>query len=82
MILLLLACRTPVQAACDDICEELYVSCRYDAFPSLDSCLQGCLYDAENGLDVEPALACFEDARCDTFEILNCQNRFGTDASD
>jgi len=64
---------------CDDICTELVAICDYAAYPSRDSCRQGCAWDASQGGDVTAALACFEAADCNTFEIVECQHAFGAE---
>lgn len=76
MILLLLACADP-PTPCDTICAELVLQCGYSAYPDLDSCLQGCGYEEEQGGRTEDASTCIEKANCDTFAILDCERRFG-----
>jgi hypothetical protein len=68
---------TATDAACDELCGMLYEDCAYGAFPSMDSCLEGCAWDAEQGADVEHETDCVADAACDTFGVLDCQHRFG-----
>ena len=46
---------------CRDLCDELYKSCDYEAFPSYSSCMQGCGYDIERGADIETQLDCVLD---------------------
>ena len=60
--------------ACDALCDELVVTCGYTAFPTVESCEQGCLWDAENGEDVGSEYQCVQDAACDTFAILECEH--------
>lgn len=73
----LASCGGPEVGPCNDLCDALVIDCNYDAFPSYDSCLQGCLFDAEQGADVEGELVCVEGAACDTFAILECEHSHG-----
>lgn len=81
IFLLLLACKSPEDKVCTDLCDELVYTCRYDAFPSYDSCLQGCAYDGEQGANLEQEAECLAAAECDPFEVVNCQNRFGPEGA-
>ena len=80
-LLLLIGCdsqkNTSQYGICADVCEELYQSCSYAAYPSYDSCLAGCAYNEEEGADMESQLSCFQEAECDTFAIIECENQFG-----
>ena len=67
----------PIEQACDDMCDELVRSCEYEAFPTNESCFQGCLFESEEGGDVEAQADCVLSAECDTFAIVECQNDFG-----
>ena len=60
--------------ACDALCDELVMTCGYTAYPTLESCEQGCLWDAENGKDVGAEFQCVQAAACDTFTILECEH--------
>jgi len=62
---------------CSSMCDELQGACAYDAFPDVESCLEGCLYSESEGADIEAQLACILQAECDTFEILECENQHG-----
>ena len=66
------------ETSCDKICDILVQDCSYDAFPSLDSCWEGCAYQEEEfeDYDVDGHLACLETANCDTFAILECSHEF------
>ncbi len=79
LALLLAACGPDRSAntACDEICDELVLRCGYEAFPSYDSCTQGCSYNAEQGADVDGQLDCVVGAECDTFAIVECEHAFG-----
>ena len=82
--LFLSACPTgsaPV-TACDQLCDVLVAECGYAAFPSHDSCMQGCGYNENEGADTEAHLACVNDASCDTFAIVECENQFGANSDD
>ncbi len=76
MLLLLYACGA-APTPCDSLCDTLVRQCGYEAFPDLDSCLQGCGYDEAQGARIPETLSCVEKASCDTFAILDCANRFG-----
>ena len=68
-----------VATECDTICDELVKGCGYSAFPSADSCVQGCLYEEEQGSKTDRAAACIQDAACDTFKIIECEHAPGVD---
>lgn len=79
-VTLLVACQGEIQRTCDDLCAELVGSCDYAAFPDLDSCLQGCLYNAEElGADVVGEFTCVQQASCDLFAIVECEHAYGVD---
>lgn len=75
MLLWLLGCgpADPCEATCVLLVEE----CGLEAFPSTESCLQGCGYDRESGVDVEAQLTCYEEAACDAFATIACANETG-----
>lgn len=73
-----LSCQ-PEYSACSDLCNELVITCGFEAFPTLDSCLQGCEYNVDNGADVGAQLLCVDAAVCDTFQILECEHAYGLD---
>ncbi|MFZ5481458.1 MAG: hypothetical protein ACOZNI_32150 [Myxococcota bacterium] len=76
ILLLLLAC--PGDASrdetCEAICDELVMTCAYEAYPTHDSCLQGCLYEEEQGSNMGRAWQCIQAAECDTFAIVECEH--------
>ena len=72
----------PQYGICADVCEELYQSCEYAAFPSYDSCIEGCAYNEEEGADMEQQLTCFQEAECDTFAIIECENQYGATSNE
>jgi hypothetical protein len=78
-LLFVLACSTeaPTDEVCASMCQELVQTCEYDAFPSYESCMQGCAYEREAGGRIEPQTQCILMAECDTFEIVDCQHQFG-----
>lgn len=77
---LLLGCaRSEVNATCEAICDELVYNCEYDAYPTRDSCVQGCLYKTEQGAKMSRAESCILNAECDTFEIIECEHAEGVD---
>jgi len=66
-----------VNANCDALCTVLVQECAYTAYPSLDSCMQGCVYNQAQGADVAGQLECIEDAgECDTFAIAECEHAY------
>lgn len=81
ILLLLLACGPAAEKeTCELLCDELYQTCAYDAFPTYESCLQGCAYQRSEGADMKGQQACIEAAECDTFAILECEHDFGARA--
>jgi hypothetical protein len=62
---------------CDDLCRELVQTCDYQAFPTLESCLEGCSYYQSEGADVPGQLTCVQGAACDTFAIVECEHQYG-----
>lgn len=82
ILLLLLACGAAVEKEpCELLCDELYQTCEYDAFPTYESCLQGCAYQQSEGADMKGQQACVDQAECDTFAILECEHTYGAGAS-
>ncbi len=79
VLLVLAACEDEggPNSMCDDICDELVQSCDYAAFPSVESCEQGCAYSKSEGADIEGYLNCVEAAECNTFEIVGCERAYG-----
>jgi hypothetical protein len=77
--LLLGACNpeTRAEGICDDLCRELVQGCDYAAFPSLDSCRQGCAWNKEEGADIQAEYDCVTEASCDTFAIVECEHAYG-----
>ena len=57
-------------ASCDALCGELVQSCGFENYPSLDSCLDGCFYAADQGADVPAEANCVAAAGCDLFTIM------------
>jgi hypothetical protein len=64
------------------MCDELYKTCEYAAFPDWDSCLEGCAYNREEGGDVNEQLDCVLEAECDTFKIVECENVYGAESDE
>ena len=84
LLLLLFGCAgggAPL-TACDQLCDELMDECSYPAFPSLESCRQGCAYNETEGADTDEHLACVEEAACNTFAIVECENQHGATSDD
>lgn len=67
------------ESVCHDLCTELTGTCDYDAFPDINSCMQGCEWNAEQGADIAGQTTCVQNAACDTFEILECEHAYGID---
>jgi hypothetical protein len=64
-----LSCGQPQQIEdrpCLVICAELVDVCEIAAFPTRDSCVQGCEYDATEGADVASQWTCIQEAACET----------------
>jgi len=80
MFLGLVSCipQSAADTSCDKICDILVQDCAYDAFPSLDSCWEGCAYQEEENetYDADAHLECLETSNCDTFAILECSHEF------
>jgi hypothetical protein len=79
---LLIGCAQTEKTTCDELCDQLYQTCEYDAYPSYESCQQGCAYSQSEGADVEGELSCVTKAGCDTFAILECEHKFGAAESE
>jgi len=77
-LLLLAACESTSTPAtpCGDMCDELVRTCSYQAYPSFESCLQGCEYEQTNGRDTSGQKDCVLDAACDTFAIVECEHAY------
>lgn len=67
------------ETACDTVCTELVSVCKLAAYPSLESCVQGCAFEAELGVDVAAQGACIADAECNTFAIVECDHAFASE---
>lgn len=74
--------KAAVESACNDLCNELQGTCGYDAYPDYGSCLEGCAYYQEEGVDIEGQLGCIQEAQCDTFAVLECENQYGIENSE
>src|SRR5688500_8087711 len=62
---------------CADLCDVLVDECGYAAYPSNESCEQGCAYSASEGADIAAQKSCVESAECNTFEIVECEHAHG-----
>jgi hypothetical protein len=79
-ILLTVACggKEEPDQVCSDMCSVLVRDCSFAAYPSEASCVEGCLYNQEQGADVAAQLECINDAEsCDTFAIAECEHAHG-----
>jgi hypothetical protein len=73
-------CSSEIEQTCDDLCTELVGSCDVAAFPNIDSCIEGCLYNAEElGADVTGEFGCVQAAACDIPTIIECEHQYGVD---
>ena len=79
LLLALAACsqKTPEAEACEELCFELVSHCAYEAYPSTESCMQGCLYDVSLGGDPIGMLPCVQAANCDEFAVVECEHVYG-----
>ncbi len=78
--ILLLSCAKQRELSdCEEMCAELIGTCDYAAFPSVESCVQGCTYNGDQGADVASELECILDAACDTFAIVECEHTYGVE---
>ena len=80
MVVALLAagCGSAEYDACEDLCTELVRTCDYQAYPEMQSCMDGCANRLDEGVDVEAYATCVQDAACNTFQIVECEHRFAT----
>lgn len=79
-LLLLFGCNgDSEESICHDMCTELTGVCNLEAFPDINSCMQGCEYNAEQGADIGGQTQCITAAACDTFAILECEHAYGLD---
>lgn len=87
-LFLLAGCPTAAkeETTCQKLCRDLITLCDYAAYPSTESCENGCEYDAENGADTTGMYTCvlesIEGEDCDTFAIVECEHEYGPDAED
>lgn len=77
IVLLLSLAACGAATPCEALCETLVLDCGFGAYPSVESCIQGCAYEEEQGGDVAGQLACVEAAACDPFEVLECERAHG-----
>jgi len=70
------------EASCYELCKELVDECSYPAFPDEESCLQGCAYNEGEGADTDAHLECVQEAACNTFDIISCENSYGATSDD
>ena len=77
LLFLLTGCLEPPEEGCDEVCHELVVRCETEAYPSLDSCRQGCANNWDRGANIEAESSCISDAECNLFEILECEHAYG-----
>jgi hypothetical protein len=73
------ACGKSASSACDELCADLVTTCQIPAYPTIESCLAGCAYNAEQGADIEGELACIDAAACNEFAIVECEHKYGVE---
>ena len=44
---------------------------------NFQSCEEGCVYKQEEGADIEGQLACIQEAECNEFTVIECENTYG-----
>lgn len=67
-----------VETACERICNDMVKVCDVGAFPTWESCVQGCAYADERGQDTVGYETCVSEAGCDAHIILQeCEHEFG-----
>ena len=78
ILYLLLGCMPEVgKEECEELCDQLVQECEYGAYPTYESCEQGCVYEESQGGDTRGLLQCMNKAGCDTFAIIECEHTFG-----
>ena len=78
ILFLFLACSGEVEKeTCEELCDQLVQDCEYGAYPSYESCEQGCVYEESQGGDMRGLNQCVAKAGCDTFAIVECEHKFG-----
>ena len=76
--LLCVGCNTAgTTSTCYTLCQELFQTCDYAAFPTFQSCEEGCVYKQEEGADIEGQLTCIQEAECNEFAVIECEHTFG-----
>lgn len=78
--LVLPGCSTP-ESDCETLCRELVMTCDYAAYPTLDSCVQGCNYDLSQGADIPSEMECIQEASCDPIATVECAREYNPDES-
>ncbi|MFT7519592.1 MAG: hypothetical protein ACI9MC_001734 [Kiritimatiellia bacterium] len=78
-VAMMLACGSSeeTKTACGELCAELVEGCESGAYPDMDSCMNGCALEAEQGANVPEYSTCVEQAECDQFAIVDCQDQHG-----
>lgn len=74
--LVLLAAGCSKELPCESLCQTLVMDCEYAAYPSLDSCVEGCLYDQDQGADIVGETECMDAAQCDPIGVVECAREF------
>lgn len=68
------------ETPCESLCKTLVMDCEFAAYPSLDSCIEGCLYDEELGADIEGENECIVAQQCDLIGTVDCAREFNPSA--
>ena len=71
------AVSAPVPPACTDLCGTLVTTCAVSAFPSVTSCLDGCVLWDGQGADLDAYATCAAAADCDSNALITCEHEHG-----
>lgn len=79
LVFVALGCSTETadDATCTEMCQELVQSCEFAAYPSYESCMQGCAYARKEGGDMDAERTCILEAECDEFAVIDCEHAYG-----
>lgn len=77
LLLLLMACEGSERRACEDLCGTLANQCAFAAYPDEASCLEGCAYEASEGVALGEYHTCVAEAECDVFRVVSCARAYG-----
>ncbi len=69
------------ESACQTLCNTMVNDCNYSAYPSLESCVQGCNYDEQQGVDIAAESTCLDKTSCDPIGAVECARKFNPSGS-